>query len=662
MIRRTLTACLTLLGLVAGVGAEARAQVGFPRDVVPSRSALDRLGLERSWFTAVPLGTPRERVIAVSMAEDLVFAQTNSGNFFVFDSETGRLRWAANLGDATLEAHHASVNSFGVFVANGFNLIALDRRSGNVLWRKPLGSLSTSDTAASEERVYVGLDNGKLLGFRSRDIKQAKGASKNYTETGGSIAYTWQTNAKVTSRPIPAEQVFAFASNDGKVYVAVDKPSTLLYRWPSGGPIVAPMATHGTRMLLAPSMDNSLYALDLYNGDLLWAFPSGAPISREPLVGDDDLYFVNTKGAMSALNVMDGKPRWTLPSGASRLLAVGQKRVYALSADNDLIIIDRSTGKILFDARATAQRAGLNLRDFTISPTNAQNDRMYFSTPSGLLIGVREAGAVQPRPIRKPGAKPFGYIPPEGVPSTPPPAPDADAEKPDAEKPEADKPAMEKPEVTEPVAVAKPPAARPPVAEPDGGAAVPAFTQADLKFMKGLKSKIGGPPPVVQGLDLAGVMALPKLNLSMVDLKDADLAHIKGLSELKELDLSYNPLTDKGLVHIKGLTGLEELSLNSMNITDAGLAHLAGLANLEQLSLIDAKITDKGMAQLTALKNLQGLAIPGTSIGDAGLANLAGMPKLRSIFVLQTKVTAKGAEEFNKTMPNTRVDLGKPSK
>lgn len=448
--RRSLPACLLLIGVLAG--HDARAQTGFPRETVPTRSSLERLGLERSWFAAVPLGAPRERVIALSMAEDMVFAQTNAGNFFVFDSESGRLRWAANLGPATVEAHNASVNSFGVFVANGYSLLALDRRSGTLLWKASLSSLSTSDTAASEDRVLVGLNSGKLAAYRARGVKTPKDAPKNYSEQQGSVAYVWQTNAKITSRPIPAEQVVAFASNDGKVYVAVDKPSSMLFRWASGGPIVASMATYGTRTLLVPSTDNTLNALDLFNGDLLWSHPAGAPIAQEPLVGDNYVFVVNSRGVISALNIKDGQPRWSIPTGASKLLTVGQKRVYALSADHDLIIVDRVTGRQLFDARATSQRAGLNLRGFTLSVANSLNDRMYFSTPAGLLIGVREAGATQPRPIRKPGEHPFGYIPPEGTSDTPPaattPTPDApatgEAEVP-APKP-AGKPAKEDPD------------------------------------------------------------------------------------------------------------------------------------------------------------------------------------------------------------------------
>ena len=412
MIRHRLLqgCCLLLTGLVAA--PTARAQAPFAQNVVPSRTALDRLGLERAWYAMVPLSGGRERVIGISQAEDLIFAQTNVGTFFAFDGETGRLRWSANLGVASPEAYPAAVNSDEVFVTTGFRLHALDRRTGRPLWKVELPGRATSAAGASEERAVVGLEQGKLIAYYAREIVNKKTSLQQFKKHGGDFAWAWQTNAKITARPIVTGQVIAFASQDGKVYVAVNEPSKILLRWPSAGPIVGSMGTYHTRTLMVSSRDGSLYAIDLFTGDLHWTFPSGAPIEQEPLVGDDDVYVVNVLGTMNAVDAKTGQSRWTLTSGASRFLAVGARRVYARSLDGDLIIIDRSNGSPLFDARASSQRAGLNLRDYTLGITNYFNDRIYMATPSGLLLGLREAGQLRPLPIRKPGSEPFGYIPP----------------------------------------------------------------------------------------------------------------------------------------------------------------------------------------------------------------------------------------------------------
>jgi hypothetical protein len=43
-----------------------------------------------------------------------------------------------------------------------------------------------------------------------------------------------------------------------------------------------------------------------------------------------------------------------------------------------------------------------------------------------MIVCLRETGHAQPRLLRDPSALPFGYVPPEGVKETPPPAPAAE--------------------------------------------------------------------------------------------------------------------------------------------------------------------------------------------------------------------------------------------
>src|SRR4051794_40366412 len=75
----------------------AWAQIPISRDLVPTRDAMARLGLERNWMAVVPIdGT--ERLLAISMAQDLIFAQTNMANFSTYDAESGRLLWSLHLG------------------------------------------------------------------------------------------------------------------------------------------------------------------------------------------------------------------------------------------------------------------------------------------------------------------------------------------------------------------------------------------------------------------------------------------------------------------------------------------------------------------------------------------------------------------------------------
>src|SRR4051794_33199449 len=143
-----------LLGLW---GTSTHGQIPVSRDLLPTRSALARVGLERHWMAMIPM-VATERLLEISLADNLLFAQTDHANFYTYDAETGRLLWAAALGRQLGNPQPASVNSRLVFVTNANLLFALERRTGRTVWVENLATMATSPTACDEERVYVGLE------------------------------------------------------------------------------------------------------------------------------------------------------------------------------------------------------------------------------------------------------------------------------------------------------------------------------------------------------------------------------------------------------------------------------------------------------------------------------------------------------------------------
>ena len=410
MPRRIALACL---GLILAT-ASAQAQVGFGNGTIPPRRALARINLDMQWHGIVPLDGA-EKLTEISIDAGLLFGQTNHANFYVFDAETGRYLWTAHLGRVTSKAEPASVNSFAVYVTNSNQLFALDRRSGRQMWVKRLHDNSSSATNADEAVVTVGLDSGKLVTFDTRT---------------GEEKWNIQTNARISARPLVADRVIAFGSEDQKLYSSRSENPKLLWRFAAGGPILAPLGSHGLRTLLLASTDKNVYAIDLFTGLGKWTFATGAPIKQEPLVVDNDIYVVNDEGYLSEIDAETGQSRWTISTLGGRLLSVSGTRVYLESHDDDLFVVDRVSGKIIFDPLTTLQRSGINLRNYTLGPTNRLDDRLYFGTNTGLLLCLREINQPTPRMIRDPRMKPFGYIPPEGYPeiATPPVAPSTPSE------------------------------------------------------------------------------------------------------------------------------------------------------------------------------------------------------------------------------------------
>jgi outer membrane protein assembly factor BamB len=442
-----------LLTIVAG--SSAQAQMPFPRDLLPTRTSLERLGLERQWYSVVPL-LETERLLMISRSADLLFAQTSYARLHTFDAESGRHLWTAELGERTGFARGAAANSFAVFATNANMLFALDRRSGRPIWKTNLGTIPTVTPACNESHVMVGMTDGMLRGFALKRTDE-KG---NTTLLGSPYpAWNWHAGGPVRTRPLPGESVVAWGGGDNKAYVTMVEERTLVWRFATGGPIGEGLGAYGTQTVLIPSGDFVLYAIDLFSADKLWQFPSGAPIFQEPLVADQDVFVVNTAGNLTLLNPATGEPRWTTATQGGRLASISGKTVYLRSYTLDLFLIDRATGRMVVDPAETHLRAGLNLREYDLDIVNRFNDRIYFATNSGLIICLRELGQTQPRPLRDPKALPFGYVPPEGIKPTPPTPP---AAEPGAEA----QPKNEQPAAAEPGAEAQPKNERPPAEKP----------------------------------------------------------------------------------------------------------------------------------------------------------------------------------------------------
>jgi outer membrane protein assembly factor BamB len=451
MFRRM--AALWMLACSIMAGSTAKAQMPFPVDLIPKRTSLERLGLERQWFGVVPL-VETERVLRISLANDYLFAQTSYAMVHAFDAETGRYIWSAQLGERTGFARGVAANSYMVVVTNADNFYAIDKKTGRRIWKYDLGNIPTSSPACDEDRAMVGLTTGKLFGF---ELKQKDKAGNEHIVTVPQPAWNWQTGGPMFTRPLPTQHVILFGSSDGMAYASVAYERTSLYRFSTGGPIGEGLASYGTRMLLIPSADNNLYALDVLSAKVYWTFPSGAPIEQEPLVADEDIYITNKVGYLTHLDPSTGQPRWTTSTQGGRLAAISPTKLYSRSYNRDLFLIDRKTGRTLVDPGETHVRAGLNLREYNLDIVNRFNDRMYFATSSGMIICLREESLPVPHLLKDPKALPFGYIPPEGIKETPPPTPAAQpaeetkgepAAGEDAEK-EKTKPAAEKDQETE---------------------------------------------------------------------------------------------------------------------------------------------------------------------------------------------------------------------
>jgi outer membrane protein assembly factor BamB len=158
-----------------------------------------------------------------------------------------------------------------------------------------------------------------------------------------------------------------------------------------------------------------MYGIDLFHGKAKWSVATGDPISHEPLVAGSEVFALNNKGRLFAIDGDTGSVLWDRQTLGSDIVAISPARVYLMTSNFDLSIVDRASGQILASPREVVERAGLNTRQFTLDFTNEENDRIYLASPNGMIYSLREMGRLSPTPLRDPNLPVFGYVPPDGL-------------------------------------------------------------------------------------------------------------------------------------------------------------------------------------------------------------------------------------------------------
>ena len=129
---------------------------------------------------------------------------------------------------------------------------------------------------------------------------------------------------------------------------AANLPTTpqLLWTFRTRAPIESTAAILG-HVVYVGSMDSTLYAVDLYSGELKWTYGAQAAIKSSPLAYEGGIFFGDEAGRFHSLNAANGSPRWTFAAEdaiVSSAVASGE-RLFFGSYDQRLYCVNRDTGE-----------------------------------------------------------------------------------------------------------------------------------------------------------------------------------------------------------------------------------------------------------------------------------------------------------------------------
>jgi hypothetical protein len=142
--------------------------------------------------------------------------------------------------------------------------------------------------------------------------------------------------------------------------------------------------------------DANLYAMETSSGQMRWRHTVGQPISRQPVVTDEDVYVVAERLGMTRLDRATGTSQWRIPvpggivennAWANSFLAANPKYVYATDASGRFLVLDRRRGVTL---------SGVDTKDFFFPISNDVTDRVYLAANNGLIVCLHDREYIQP--------------------------------------------------------------------------------------------------------------------------------------------------------------------------------------------------------------------------------------------------------------------------
>lgn len=192
----------------------------------------------------------------------------------------------------------------------------------------------------------------------------------------------------VQGRPASYQGIVFVANDRGEVFSIGDE-NRAIWNLPrgafrTGGAVVADLVADDFGVYVA-STDSTLYVLQRNTGRVRWRYNSQVSLTDVPVVTDDRVYQTVPGVGLVAFDKFEPadqiirKPLWTA-EGVTKILAIGERSLFAVRADSSLVAIDPLTGKVRYQSAAT----GLDLFAF-----NPDGTTLYGASRSGKLVTFR---------------------------------------------------------------------------------------------------------------------------------------------------------------------------------------------------------------------------------------------------------------------------------
>ncbi len=302
------------VALPAARSAEWNQRAGTPEHL-PGNAALAG-SLQRVWAANIGQGNDRKhRIAADPVVSGGVIYTLDSQSRVTATATNGGTVWTTDVtraGDRSADASGGGLAVGGgrVYVTSGAGeLVALDSRSGGVVWRQQLGTAAGSGPALAGGKVFVASRDGTGWALDAGTGK-IDWTVPGLGRAGVVGASSPASDGQVVVFPFSTGQLVAAEAQTGKVlwkanvagkrvgesYTAINDVT--------GDPVIAGNAVY------AGTAAGRIAAIDKTTGQTLWAVGQGA--ASPPAVAGGALFIVTDQGKLMRLDARTGGTVWAV--------------------------------------------------------------------------------------------------------------------------------------------------------------------------------------------------------------------------------------------------------------------------------------------------------------------------------------------------------------
>ena len=194
---------------------------------------------------------------------------------------------------------------------------------------------------------------------------------------------TWSwgrwTEDTMSASPVLDNMFVYFAGYNGTVYASTQNIRNIQWQQPTEGAIVADLKRNEAGLIFAASLDYSLYAFQGPSGRLVWRYNAGERIRRAPYPSRGQVFVFTQQAGLTALDATNGHAVWRLAEGDD-FIGADAETVYIRSAGNDLLAVDRASGKVRF---SLPLRKGT-----TVAHNETDSGLLYLATRDGAIVAL----------------------------------------------------------------------------------------------------------------------------------------------------------------------------------------------------------------------------------------------------------------------------------